>query len=231
MIKKIIRFILCLFAAVLVTLTTLGYLQYKNAVQAVSIEEKVAMIQAADDYVTLDEVSIYLKEATVAIEDRRFYDHHGVDFVAWLRIFKDLIFTQSITGGGSTISQQLAKNMYFGYEPSLIRKFSELFVVHELEKNYDKDTLLELYINIINYGDNYIGINQASQGYYGIAPKDLNLDQASTLAGIPQSPAYLQLSNQSMKTIVRQQAVLEAMVREGMINETMLEEIMVGKGI
>ena len=111
MIKKLIRFILCLILAVVLIFTTLGYFQYKTAIQSISIEDKVAQIQADENYVSLKQVSDYLKDATVAIEDRRFYEHHGVDFIAWLRIAKDLIFTQQINSGGSTITQQLAKNM------------------------------------------------------------------------------------------------------------------------
>lgn len=230
MIKKLIRFILCLILAVVLIFTTLGYFQYKTAIQSISIEDKVAQIQADENYVSLKQVSDYLKDATVAIEDRRFYEHHGVDFIAWLRIAEDLIFTQQINSGGSTITQQLAKNMYFGYEPSLIRKFSELFVVHDLESRYDKDTILELYINIINYGDNNFGIYDAAYNYYGVSPAELDLDQASTLAGIPQSPAYLQLSNLTMKTIYKQKAVLSAMVKEGMITQAEMDAVMRNKG-
>lgn len=230
MIKKVIRFILCLILTVVLIFTTLGYFQYKTAIHSISIEDKVAQIQADENYILLNQVSDYLKDATVAIEDRRFYEHHGVDFIAWLRIAKDLVFTQQINSGGSTITQQLAKNMYFGYEPSLIRKFSELFVVRDLESRYDKDTILELYINIINYGDNNFGIHDAAYNYYGVSPADLDLDQASILAGIPQSPAYLQLSNLSMKTIYKQKAVLSAMVKEGMITQAEMDAVMRNKG-
>lgn len=223
--KKLFKFLLCLIFSFILLLTTLGYIQYKSAIDAISIEDKIAIIQSDEHYVKLEDVSDYLTNATVAIEDRRFYEHHGVDFVAWLRIIKDLIFTQQINSGGSTITQQLAKNMYFGYDPSLIRKFSELFVVHDLESNYDKDTILELYINIINYGDNNFGIYDAAYNYYDTAPSDLNLNQASILAGIPQSPAYLQLSNQSMNTIYKQKAVLRAMVKEEMITQAEMDEI------
>lgn len=227
--KKLFKFLCCLVFAVLLILTTLGYLQYKNAINEISIDDKIAEIQANEHYVMLQDVSDYLKNATIAIEDRRFYEHHGVDFIAWLRIIKDLIFTQQINSGGSTITQQLAKNMYFGYEPSLIRKFSELFVAHDLESKYDKDTILELYINIINYGDNNFGIYDAAINYYNTLPIDLDLNQASILAGIPQSPAYLQLSNQSINTIYKQRAVLAAMVKEEMITQAEMDELLKDK--
>lgn len=229
MVKRTLKFLSCLLLAFLLILTTLGYIQYKYAINEISIDDKIAVIQADEHYVELEDVSQYLKDATVAIEDRRFYEHHGVDFIAWLRIIKDLIFTQQINSGGSTITQQLAKNLYFGYEPSLIRKFSELFAAHDLENKYDKDTILELYINIINYGDNNFGIYDAAMNSYHIAPADLDLNQASILAGIPQSPAYLQLSNQSINTIYKQKAVLAAMVKEEMITQAEMDEILKDK--
>lgn len=229
MIKKLLKFLLCLILSCLLILTTLGYLQYKNAIIEISIDDKIAEIKADEHYTQLDDVSEYLKDATIAIEDRRFYEHHGVDFIAWLRIIKDLILTQQINSGGSTITQQLAKNMYFGYEPSLIRKFSELFVVYDLESKYDKDTILELYINIINYGDNNFGIYDAAINYYNTDPANLDLNQASILEGIPQSPVYLQLSNQSINTIYKQKAVLSAMVKEKMITQAEMDEILKDK--
>lgn len=231
MIKKCLKFLICLITAIVLVLTTLGYIQYKTAINAISIEDKIAQIQNAEHYVPLNQVSEYLKQATIAIEDRRFYEHQGVDLVAWLRIIKDLIFTQQINSGGSTITQQLAKNMYFGYEPSLIRKFSELFVVHDLEKRLDKDTILELYINIINYGDHNFGIYDASMNSFGVTPAELDLNQATLLAGIPQSPVYLQLSNQSMNTIYKQRAVLQAMVKEGMISSMEMDQVLANKGL
>ena len=219
MIKKLIRFILCLILAVVLIFTTLGYFQYKTAIQSISIEDKVAQIQADENYVSLKQVSDYLKDATVAIEDRRFYEHHGVDFIAWLRIAKDLIFTQQINSGGSTITQQLAKNMYYTYQPSYLRKVSEIFTAYDLEKELSKKEILELYVNVINYGDNHIGIREDSEGYFHKKPKDLTLDEATLLAGLPQSPANYQLSNHEDVARRRQIQVLNAMVRESMINE------------
>ena len=126
---------------------------------------------------------------------------------------------REIRGGGSTITQQLAKNMYYTYQPSYLRKVSEIFTAYDLEKELSKKEILELYVNVINYGDNHIGIREASEGYFHKKPKDLTLDEATLLAGLPQSPANYQLSNHEDVARRRQIQVLNAMVRESMINE------------
>lgn len=220
MIKKCIKFIFTFVLAVLLLLTGLGYLQYTQVTMEMSVDSKIEEIKNQHDFVELPQISPFLQKATIAIEDKRFYAHGGLDPIALLRVARDSFNARMIVGGGSTITQQLAKNMYFDYEPSLIRKFAELFVVFELERKYDKDTILACYLNIINYGDNYFGISQAANGYYGIDPMQLSLEQSSLLAGIPQSPSNLQLSNHSEYTIRKQKAVLDAMLRESMISET-----------
>ena len=129
------------------------------------------------------------------------------------------VLAGQIRGGGSTITQQLAKNMYYTYQPSYLRKVSEIFTAYDLEKELSKKEILELYVNVINYGDNYIGIKAASEGYFHKKPKDLTLDEATLLAGLPQSPANYQLSNHESAARKRQVQVLDAMIRENMIDE------------
>lgn len=211
---------------VLIVLTSLGFVEYKNAIQEISLEDKITQIQSAGDYVQIEDVSEYLIKATVATEDQRFYSHNGVDIVAYGRILYVLVTTGKISGGGSTISQQLAKNLYFGFEPSLIRKFAEFFMVHDLENKYEKDEILELYINIINYGDNHIGILQASEGYFGKEPSELTFDEATLVAGIPQSPSNYQLSNHSDSAKKRQQAVIDALIDTGSFSEEEVQKLL-----
>lgn len=194
-------------------------MNYVKATNDVSIQEKVKQIKSRDSYVSYDEINENLLKATVAIEDRRFYEHHGVEYRSMARALYQNVVAREIRGGGSTITQQLAKNMYYTYQPSYLRKVSEIFTAYDLEKELSKKEILELYVNVINYGDNHIGIREASEGYFHKKPKDLTLDEATLLAGLPQSPANYQLSNHEDVARRRQIQVLNAMVRESMINE------------
>ena len=220
---KIIRKLFLIFLLIIVILLTLfiglGFVNYVKATNDVSIQEKVKEIKSRDSYVSYDEINENLLKATVAIEDRRFYEHHGVEYRSMARALYQNVVAREIRGGGSTITQQLAKNMYHTYQPSYLRKVSEIFTAYDLEKELSKKEILELYVNVINYGDNHIGIREASEGYFHKKPKDLTLDEATLLAGLPQSPANYQLSNHEDVARRRQIQVLNAMVRESMINE------------
>lgn len=224
--KKILKGCLTVLLLTFITLTSLGYLEYRKAVREKPLEEKISEIQSQPHYVAIENISDYLKTATVATEDQRFYKHHGVDVVAYGRILYVLVTTGQINSGGSTISQQLAKNLYFGFEPSLIRKFAEFFVVHDLESQYEKDEILELYVNIINYGDQHMGIYEATHGYFDKDPKDLSLDEATLVAGIPQSPANYQLSNHSAEARKRQKVVLQALIDTGSFTQEEIEQLL-----
>lgn len=217
LIKKILLLLVVVLLLIIGTFAGLGYKEYHDATSETSLEAKVKEIQSQKHYVTYDEISPYLLDATVAIEDHRFYDHGGVDYISLVRALVSNVEAKGIVGGGSTITQQLAKNMYFGYEPSMIRKVAEVFVAKELERKYSKKEILELYVNIINYGDGHMGIYEASFGYFNCEPSKLSLAQSSLIAGIPQSPSNLQLSNNYKRAKTRQKAVLEAMVKEAMI--------------
>lgn len=210
--KKILKGCLSIVLVTLLILTTLGFIEYKQALNEISLEDKVAQIQNQSDYVPIEDISEYLIQATISTEDQRFYKHSGVDFIAYGRILYVLITTGKISGGGSTITQQVAKNMYFGFEPSIIRKFAEIFMIHDIESKYDKDEILEIYVNIINYGDNHMGIYQASRGYFDKNPDELNFDEATLVAGIPQSPSNYQLSNHYENALIRQQAVIATLI-------------------
>lgn len=226
---KLIKRIFLMFLLVLVTLGVVfvgvGYVNYRKAIGDVSIEAMVKQVESKPDYVTIDQISPDLLKATIAIEDRRFYDHHGVDYISLGRALVNNVFAKGIVGGGSTITQQLAKNLYFDYQPSYLRKMSEIFMAYDFDGKLEKDKLLELYVNVINYGDNHMGIAQASMGYFGKKPSELTLDEATLLAGLPQSPSNFQLSNHEREARVRQKQVLEAMVRDQNITSLQMQEI------
>lgn len=224
-IKRILLIIIMLGVLGVMLFAGFGYMHYKDVLEKKSIEEKISEIQSMESYVSLNDISPYMIQATISIEDRRFYDHGGVDYWSLTRAFASNLFAKGIVGGGSTITQQLAKNLFFTYEPSYIRKASELFMAYDLESKLSKEAILELYLNIINYGDNHIGIKQASEGYFEKDAKDLTLDEATLLAGLPQSPSNYQLSNHKEQAIIRQKQVLKAMVRDDHISQKQMDVI------
>ena len=177
-------------------------------------------------YIEIEEISQYLKDATVSTEDKRFYEHDGIDPIAYGRILYVLVTSGQLSGGGSTITQQLAKNMYFTFQPSIIRKFAELFMTVRIESTIEKDEILELYLNIINYGDNNMGIYDASMNYFNKLPSELNFDEATLLAGIPQSPANYQLSNHEEEARIRQKAVINTLIENEYYEPAIMNQLL-----
>jgi monofunctional glycosyltransferase len=174
--------VLLVIAAVISVPTVVrGYSMYKNAVAKVSVEQKVAEIRADRNYVTLDNISSDFKRGIVHSEDRRFYRHHGYDLIGIGRAVISDIAAGAMVQGGSTITQQLAKNMYFAGNRTLARKVAEIMVARQLEKNYSKQEILELYCNAIYYGQGCVGLKEATRHYYRIDPSQLRGDQAARL--------------------------------------------------
>lgn len=206
-----------------------GYNMYQEAINKISLEDKVEIIRADENYVTLDEVPDEYIDAVISVEDHRFYTHFGIDIVALSRAVITNISNMELAEGGSTITQQLAKNMYFSQEKVFSRKVAELLVAFDLEENYSKDDILEMYINVAYFGDGFYGIREASVGYLGKEPKDMTLEECTLLAGIPNAPSVYALSNNSYLTIQRQIQVIDAMVKYESIDvkeaETLKNEI------
>lgn len=177
----------------------------------------------SEDWISIDNISKNLINATVSIEDKKFYKHHGFDY---LRIIKALFI--NITNfktlqGASTITQQYAKNLFLEFDKTWIRKIKEAWITIELEAKYNKDEILEGYLNTINYGGVY-GIENASMYYFGKHASELDLAEASLLAGIPKSPAnYSPIANYD-KAKERQNIILDSMVKNGYITSFEKEE-------
>ena len=192
---------------------------YKEVISKESIEKKVEKIKEYDNYISISEVPETYKNATIAIEDHRFYSHGAIDVFTTARSFIENIRNKDLSNGGSTITQQVARNMYFTQEKSFIRKVAELFVAVDLEKNYNKDEILEMYLNIIYFGDGYTGLKQASYGYYRKSPSKLSLAEQAMLAGIPNAPSIYSPNVNPELAKKRQQKVLDAMVKYGYISK------------
>lgn len=190
-----------------------------------SLSYLVGSVEARQDYVPYDQVASSLYQATIAVEDARFYSHGAVDVLSLMRAAASQFLPFMPKSGGSTITMQVVKNLYGMYHSSPRWKAAEIVLADRLEKLCTKDEILSLYVNIINYGDHYHGINAASNGYYGISPIELNPAQATLLAGIPQSPANLQLSDHFEQAKAKQKVVLDAMVKNKMISQEQADEI------
>lgn len=177
-----------------------------------------------DDYVPLSEIPDSLQQAVVAVEDNRFYSHHGFDPTGIARAALVNIQYGQIEEGASTITQQLVKNLFLSHERSWGRKGEELLLALDIEANYSKDEILELYLNTIYYGSGYYGIGAAADGFFGKAPKDLALPEAAMLAGLPNAPSVYSPYEDFMMAKKRQFVVLDAMVSAGYITEELAED-------
>ncbi len=194
-----------------------GIDMYKCAVGEMSIEDKIESIRGLPNYVKITDIPQSLKNATISVEDHRFYNHNGFDFISTSRAVIENIKTGELVSGGSTITQQLAKNMFFSFEKTYSRKIAELIVAFQLEKMLEKDEILELYMNVIYYGNGYYGIKDAANGYFGVEPSELSKEQAIILAGIPQSPNYYSLANPNCNIKDRANMVIATLLENNYI--------------
>lgn len=170
-------------------------------------------------WVKLDDISKPLVNATVAIEDKRFYDHHGFDIRRIMGSAIADVSSLSKVQGASTITMQLARNLYLTNDKTWKRKFLEVFYTMRLEMNYSKNDILESYLNTIYYGNGAYGIEAASRYYFGKDAKDLTLAEASLLAGIPKGPSYYAPDEHFDNAKKRQQIILNEMVKDGFITK------------
>ena len=215
--KKLFLFIFIAIILVLAIFCIVGYSTYSSALKDEPLLTKISSITSQDNFVKFSDLSEDYRNAVIAVEDHRFYDHGPVDFIAIARALYVNLTNWELREGGSTITQQVAKNVIFSQEESFTRKLGEIFAAYDLEKNYSKNEIFELYVNTSYFGDGYYGIYAASMGYYNKLPKDLTLDEASMLAGVPNAPSvYAPTVNPDLAK-KRQIHVLNKMVEYGYI--------------
>ena len=165
----------------------------------------------------LGEISPLVQEAAVAIEDRRFYDHMGVDVEGIVRAAVKNLEAGEIVEGGSTITQQLVRNLYIGNEKSFNRKAKEACLALKLDAEWTKERILETYLNQVYFGNHAYGIEAAAQTYFSKPAKELGLAQAALLAGLPQAPSVYDPFNRESEAVSRRNEVLRAMLESQMI--------------
>ena len=227
--KTIVRLLLLVIAAAVMAGCVLigrGYQMYQAALTQQSLESKVEEIQSDPGYTELSGLPEMYLNAVVAVEDHRFEQHFGIDLIAIGRAAWNNLTSWSLREGGSTITQQLAKNLYFTQEKSFIRKIAEMFMAFRLENAYTKDEILELYVNSIYFGDGYYCIYDASQGYFGKAPIDMTDYECTLLAGIPNAPSIYSLTANPELAEQRQEYVVQKMIQYGYISESEAQTIL-----
>ena len=214
MFKFIKRLLLCVIVLILVLTALviwLGHREYKAVIAELPLDQAIADIKSKEHYTVYDDLpEIYVK-AVVAVEDKRFYSHGGIDPIGIARAIYVNIRDKELHEGGSTITQQLAKNIYFMENRNLIRKIAEAFVTLDIEKNYSKSDILELYSNNIYFGHGYYCIYDAAMGYFEVEPADMDEYQCTMLAGIPNAPSVYDPTKNPDLAEQRRQIVLRRM--------------------
>lgn len=204
----------------------IGYTTYSSALDEKPLVERVKEVTNMEHFVKFNDMSDYYRNAVIAIEDHRYYEHGPIELRSIARAIFNNIKAWDFVEGGSTITQQVAKNIILSQEKTLSRKLAEVIAAFDLEKNYSKNEIFELYVNTANFGNGYIGIYEASIGYYNKEPKDLDLNEASMLAGIPNAPSVYAPNINPTLAKQRQTQVINAMLRYGYIsNEQALQVI------
>lgn len=211
--------------AAVVVFTVWGYKMHRGAVAEACPKELAETIKNGD-FTPISELPEFYLEAVICTEDRRFYEHDGIDIKAIARALWHDLRTLSLEQGGSTITQQLAKNLYYSQEKRFERKAAEVFTAKLIEKELTKTEILELYVNSIYFGEGCYGIAAAAREYFDKSPSELTEYECAMLAGIPQAPnAYSPLQSPRLAK-QRTEQVLEGMVECGALTNLHAEMIL-----
>jgi len=227
--KTIKKFILLLILVISIAASVSiynGYIVFKTALEEQSIAEKISSIKSKNpNYTIYSEIPQRYIDAVISVEDRRFFSHKGIDIFSILRAIYTDITTFSLAEGGSTITQQLAKNIYFTQKKEMTRKIAEVFMAIEIEKNCSKEQIFELYVNTIYYGDGYYCIYDASMGYFNKKPSNLDLYECTLLAGIPNAPSIYSPNANATLSKQRHRQVINKMIKYKYITKEEADEI------
>lgn len=219
-IKKIFKWGIILSVLVVSAIWIMGYRDYKQQIADVSLKDAVREVRNREDYVPYDSIPEIFLDATVYTEDERFYTRKSIlDFEAVLRATWHNIKKMKLVEGGSTIPQQVSKNLYFENNHSLVRKVSEFFVTRDLLQEYSKEEILEIYVNVIYYGHSAYGVGPASKTYYNLKVGSLNEGELTLMAGLPQAPSVYDLTKNFDLARKRQKHVLSRLVYNDIITK------------
>ena len=225
--KRIVLVLLIAIVIVGIVVLANGYGLYKDAIEEMSLEDKVKEIREDEDFVPLTSLPIEYQQAVIAVEDHRFKEHGAIDLIAIGRAIWVNITNLELREGGSTITQQVAKNLYFIEDNNnpIKRKVAEIFMAFKLESMYSKDDILEMYVNTIYFGDGYYGIKEACNGYLDKEPQNMTLYESTMMAGIPNAPSVYAPTVNPELTKSRQQKVIDSMVEYGYLTQEEADNI------
>lgn len=224
--KKIIFIVVLVSISIGLLFVGSGYDMYKKAIEETSIEDKIAEIKSKENYTKISELPQMYKNAVISVEDHRFYKHNGIDIIAIGRATINDIKAMSFVEGGSTITRQLSKNIYFTQEKKITRKIAEVFMSLEIEKNYNKDEILELYLNTSYFGEGCYTVKEASRKYFGKEPKKMTDYEAIMLAGIPNAPSVYSLTKNPELAKQRQKQVINKMIEYKYLTQSEADKIL-----
>lgn len=224
--KRIIFIVVLISMSIALLFVGNGYDMYKQAIEQISVEDKIAEIKNKENYTNFSELPQMYKNAVIAVEDHRFYKHNGIDIIAIGRSAFNDIKAMSFVEGGSTITQQLAKNIYFTQEKKIERKIAEVFMAFEIEKNCDKDEILELYLNTSYFGDGYYTPKEACRGYFNKELNEMTDYECILLAGIPNAPSVYAPTKNPELAKQRQKQVMKKMIEYGYLTEEEADNIL-----
>ena len=226
---KILIIVILILCSLLGIIALSGYSLYKDTIKENTIQDTFSEIRSRDSYTVLEDLPEDFLDAVISIEDNRFYNHGAIDLKSILRAVVVNIQDQDFTEGGSTITQQVAKNTFYTQDKELTRKVAEAFTAFDIEEQYSKRDILEIYVNINYYGSGYYGIYEACQGYLDKNPEDMTLAECALLAGIPNAPSVYSPDENKDLSVQRQKIVLESMLENNYITQkeydSALEEI------
>lgn len=220
--KILFRVLLIIIVLLIISISILGiigYSTYSKALKEKPLLSRINEITSKKNYTSFEDLPEDYINALVAVEDHRYYEHGPVDFIGITRAIFVNLKNKELQEGGSTITQQVSKNVIFSQEETLKRKLGELFGAYDLEKNYSKNEILTIYANSSYFGDGYYCIYDASKGYFNKEPKDLNLSESAMLAGIPNAPSVYSPTVNPDLAKKRQKHVLDKMLEYGYITK------------
>jgi len=203
-----------------------GWALYQEALDQGSLEARISAIRQQESYTPYEELPEFYIQAVVSVEDRRFWRHGGIDPLAICRALWTDLRTLSPAEGGSTITQQLAKNLFFTQEKTLERKAAEVFAAFDLEAACTKEELFALYVNTAYFGSGYYGIGPAARGYFQKEPAQLTDYQSALLAGLPNAPSVYSPDVDPDLAHKRLTRVLQSMVRNKLLTADEQEKIL-----
>lgn len=225
-IKKIVFVVLIFTISIGLLVVGNGYDMYKEALEQMPLEEKIENIREKENYTKIDEIPEMYINAVISVEDHRFYKHNGIDIIAIGRAVVNDIKEMDFVEGGSTITQQLCKNIYFTQEKKITRKIAEVFMAFKIESNYEKKEILELYINTSYFGEGCYTVEEASNKYFVKEPKNMTDSECIMLAGMPNAPSVYNPIENSKLAKQRQKQVIDKMIKYKYLTQDKANEIL-----